>query len=126
MGIKPSVEQQKDTGVVFGLVLILAGILTNDLLWTKIALGIILAALIIPKAFRVPAVLWFGLSEKLGFIVSNIILGLIYLALVVPVSFLRKLFKKDGMMIKNFKKRKGGYWSVRDHEYKAGDFQKPF
>lgn len=125
--MKITKTQSKDTGIVAGLVLIAAGLYTGDLLWIKISFGVLLAAVILPGLYHFPAVLWYGLSELTGGIVSKIVLGIIYLLVVLPVSVIRKLSGKDSMMLASFgKKDMKSSWTVREHQYAENDIVKPF
>lgn len=119
-------EQSKDTGIVFGLVLLFAGIAADSTIYLKLSFAFILAALIIPSTFKYPAVVWFKISEILGFFVSKIVLAVIYIIVVLPVSFIRKIFRSDSMMIRGFGKSDKGFWIKREHKYTNSDFIKPF
>jgi hypothetical protein len=61
---------------------------------------------------------WFKLGELLGFVVSKVILALLFYILIVPISFLHNLFNKDTLALKRQHK---SLWSNRDHEYNPSD-----
>lgn len=124
--IKITKEMRKDTGIVFGLAMLYFGIYSGNSLFLKISFAVFLFAVIIPSIYSFPAVIWFKLSEILGFIVSKVVLGVIYLIVVLPVSFFRNIFGSDPMMIRNFGKKDSGTWIKREHEYSNSDFIKPF
>lgn len=125
--MKINKEQCKDTGLVAGLVLIFSGLAAQDLFWTKIAFAVILISLIIPQIFYYPAVIWFGLSDILGRIVSKIVLGAVYVTVVLPVGLIRRLSKKDPMLLRVFGDRNiKSAWAVREHKYSDKDILKPF
>jgi hypothetical protein len=119
-------EQIKDTGTVFGLIMLIAGFYSGSQFWYKIAFITILLALLAPLLFKYPARYWFVLSEKLGSVVSMIVLSIIYFLIVIPVSFVRKSLKKDPMMIRSFKISGQTGWIERKHKYSPADLNKPF
>lgn len=120
-------EQCKDTGLVAGLVLIFSGLSVQNFFWIKLAFAVILISLIIPQVFYYPAVLWFGLSDILGRIVSKIVLGAVYVTVVLPVGLIRRLSKKDTMFLRAFGNRNlKSSWAVREHKYSDKDILKPF
>jgi hypothetical protein len=119
-------EMRKDTGIVFGLVMLYIGIVAENSLLLKLSFAVFLSSILIPAIFTYPAVVWFKISEILGFIVSKIVLAVIYLIVVLPVSFIRKIFGSDPMMINNFGKSDKGTWTKREHQYSNYDFIKPF
>ena len=119
-------QQNKDTGIVFGLIMLFFGITLSSTFWLKLSFIIILSAQIMPDVFYYSAVVWFGFSEKLGGFVSKLVLALIYILIVLPVSLLRRLLKKDSMFLNDFKKGRTSSWIVRNHEYSKNDIQKPY
>ncbi|MDR0610053.1 MAG: hypothetical protein LBG58_08090, partial [Planctomycetaceae bacterium] len=56
-----------------------------------------------PIVFKPIAVLWFGLAEILGIVVSRIVLTLVFVLLVVPVGLLRHYAGSDPMRLKEWK-----------------------
>lgn len=66
---------------------------------------------------------WFWLVEKVGFVVSRIVLSAVFLVVVVPFGLVSRLFRKDLMMMK-----KGGitYFRERKHVYKKEDMLDPW
>ena len=69
--------------------------------------------------------LWFGLGLLLGTIVSPIVLGIIFFALITPVSLVTRLFGRDVLLKK--KSSVTSYWIDRDPIGPAPDsFKKQF
>ena len=62
-----------------------------------LASGATLALLgaIYPKSLVVPNRLWMGLAEALGFVMTRVILGLVFFLLVTPIGLVRRLFGGD-------------------------------
>jgi hypothetical protein len=119
-------EQIKDTGTVFGLIMLIAGIYTGSQFWLKFSFATILLALLVPISFKYPARFWFIISEKIGTVVSTIVLSIIYFLIVIPVSFARRGLKKDPMMIRSFRLRGYSGWIERKCKYSPADLNKPF
>ena len=61
---------------------------------------------------------WFFLGEKLGFVVSRLVLGALFFAILLPVSLMARLFRKDVMQVRS---RGGSTWKKRDHLYTGDD-----
>jgi hypothetical protein len=59
--------------------------------------------MICPIVFKPFAFFWFGLADILGFIVSRIILTLVFFLLVVPIGFIRYCYGSDPMRFKEWK-----------------------
>lgn len=66
---------------------------------------------------------WFWLADKLGFVVSRVVLSVVFLVVVVPFGLVSRVFRKDLMMMK-----KGGnsYFKTRNHTYKKDDMVDPW
>lgn len=63
---------------------------------------------------------WFFLGEKMGWVVSKIILGALYIVILLPVSLLAGLFRKEIMNLKS--PGKSGFHQ-RNHVYMAEDLE---
>jgi polyferredoxin len=63
---------------------------------------------------------WFFLGEKMGFVVSKIVLGAVYFAVLLPMGFLSRIFRKDPLHLKS--PGKSGFHR-RDHLYVPEDFE---
>lgn len=70
---------------------------------------LLLATVIINAELLTPAnKLWMRLGFCIGFVVSPIILGVIFFGLVTPMSLLMKLFRRDALRIKIYTRQ--SYW----------------
>ncbi len=69
---------------------------------------------------------WTKLGEGMGFVMSKVILSVIFFLFLFPLSLLSKLFagKKDNMQLK--KTSSDSYYTTRNHTYEAKDLQNPW
>ena len=88
----------------------------NWMLYTALGAGI--AGMISVRLNRWIHLAWFFIGEKLGFIVSKIVLGVVFFIVLLPMSLLARMFRKDIMHLKS--PGKSGYHQ-RDHQYIADD-----
>jgi hypothetical protein len=63
---------------------------------------------------------WFLLGELMGFVVSKIILALLFYLFLTPIALLHNLFNKDILRIR---KTPETLWHKRDYNYKEKDFK---
>ncbi len=103
--------------VVIGLVfhretLVLAG---------AIAGGI---GLLLPALARLITKGWLWLSEKMGWVMSRVILGAVFFLFLTPIALLRKL--TSGSKALALQRTSGSHWAVRDHTYAPADLEKPW
>lgn len=63
---------------------------------------------------------WFFVGEKLGFVVSKVVLGAVFYIVLLPMGLLSQLFRKNGMNLRS--SGKSGYFQ-RDHLYRPEDFE---
>jgi len=108
------------------LILLLIGLFTDRVLFYQIGIPVLVVNMIIPKIFYPFAILWFGISGLLGDIVSRILLSVIYICIVIPVGFIRKLSGNDSLNLKKFNQSGESVMITRDHSYSASDLEKPF
>ena len=119
-------EQSKDSGMAVVLILLVIGFITREDIFFRFAAGALLIDMIFPVFYYPFAIFWFGLANIMGFIISKILLVLIYLVIVLPVALARQFMGKDPLLLKRFKKGSGSIMRQRDHIYRAEDLEKPF
>jgi len=63
---------------------------------------------------------WFFLGEKMGWLVSKLVLGALFIIVLLPMSLLAALFRKEIMNLKS--PEKSGFHR-RDHNYAPRDLE---
>lgn len=119
-------NQAKDCGMALVLIFLLLGFFTQHEINFKIALVILLLDMIAPIIFYPFAFIWLGFSHLIGTIMSKIILMILYLTLVIPMGFIRKLLGKDTLQLHKFKKGKNSVMINRKHLFVSSDIEKPY
>jgi hypothetical protein len=79
---------------------------------TLLALLFAAAALIAPTLLAPLNRLWFRFGLLLGRVVSPLVLGLIFFAIITPVSLIARLAGRDALLMK--KRKVASYWVARD------------
>ncbi|MDX2432966.1 MAG: SxtJ family membrane protein [Bacteroides sp.] len=85
-----------------------------------VALGTGIAGMISMKLNEWIHRAWFFLGEKMGWVVSKVILGALYIVILLPVSTLARISRKEIMNLKS--PDKSGYHQ-RDHLYAPDDLE---
>lgn len=119
-------KQCSDAGMAAVLIMLLIGIFTKKVIFYQIGIPLLVINMIIPAFFYPFAILWFGLSGLMGDILSRIILSVVYIFVVIPVGFIRKLMGKDPLKLREFKKTDHSVMISRDHLFVPSDLEKPF
>ena len=119
-------NQKKDTGLALILLFLIIGLLTNNLLFFKMTIPIILITMLIPSVLYPIAIVWFTLSNFLGFFISKIILSVIFIILIIPFGLIRRLFGKDNLRLEQFKVSKKSVLINKNHTFTRKDIIKPF
>ncbi len=79
-----------------------------------------------PAPFRYFGIVWFALGEALGFIVSRILLTVIFSFLVIPVAIFKKGSIRRNMNLGQFKIGNDSVFKNRNYIFDSGDLLKPF
>lgn len=90
--------------------------------------GIILIILgyVFPKVLLPLQKVWMGLALVLGFIMSRLILTLLFYFVITPIGLIAKLAGKDFIDLK-YKKTKETYWNYRERkDYQKIDTERQF
>lgn len=114
------------SGLALILIFLITFILTGKSLLMHISLGITILLMIWPAPFRYFAYVWFSFGEILGFVVSRILLSIIYLVLVIPVGLIVGKRLRHNMQLSSFKTDTLSAFKKRDHLFSSADFEKPF
>jgi hypothetical protein len=121
-----SKEQVSGTGMAMALILIYIGLHTKNFLYFKISLILLLINMVYPMIFYPLAIIWFGLSDLIGAVMSRIILALLFALLVFPVGIIRRLSGKDSLQLYIWKKGKHSVMKNRNYSYTASDLEQPY
>ncbi len=130
--IDTSEKSVKKTGITVGIVLILISFILwwigkSSFVYFSLAGGIfiILSYIAIPL-LRPFHKLWIGLSLVLGFIMSRVILTILFYFVVTPIGILAKLVGKKFMPL-GFDKNAATYWEKREKTVKTKiDYERQF
>ncbi len=121
-----SKKQNVDTGLAILLILLIITFAVNNLFFVKLMLPVLLITMIYPKLLYPFAVVWFSLSKILGTLLSKIILSVIFVIMVIPIGFFRKMLGKDNLKLREFKKDQTSVFIDRNYLFSAKDLEKPF
>lgn len=66
---------------------------------------------------------WTFIGEKLGFVMNKVIMGVLYIVVLIPISMLARIFRKDIMQLKPGAKSS---FHQRKHLYGPEDIKNPW
>ncbi len=119
-------DQAKDTGMAMVLICLLVGYFGEKQSCFGLAIVLLLLNMIRPQLYKPVAVVWLGLSNVLGTVVSKIFLSILFFVLVTPIGCLRKLFGADSLQLKKWKKSRDSVFRNRDHLFTSKDIEHPY
>jgi polyferredoxin len=121
-----SKKQASDSGMAVVLILLIIGLLTQNILYLKLAIPFLVMNMIFPMFYYAFAIVWLGFSHLLGTVVSKIILSVVFIFLVLPVGLFRRLLGKDALQLSKFKKGEGSVMHTRNKTFVLKDIEKPY
>lgn len=119
-------NQAKDTGMAMVLICLLIAFFGGKQFFYGLAIMLLLINMIWPNIFKPVAKIWLGFSHVLGSVMSRIILSIIFLVLVLPLGFVRRLIGKDSLQLKKWKKDHVSVFKTREHEFTSEDIKYPY
>jgi hypothetical protein len=119
-------EQCRDTGMAMVLLFLILYLFFRQEIYLYAAVGIHVVNMVVPAVFLPVAVLWMGLSNAMGWIVSRVLLSVIFLVVVTPVGMVRRWFGKDALRLGEYREGRGSVMQKRNHTYTAEDIRKPY
>ena len=114
-------SSERNFGITFSLIFFIISIylyLTHNsfsFLFIILSLFILFMAIFYSKILYWPNYLWFKFGLFLGYIISPILLTLIFLIVVIPTGLLVKIFNSD-IINKRIIKNKKSYWKKREDD----------
>jgi hypothetical protein len=90
------------------------------------AIGFLVVLMAVPKVMTPLARVWFLFSEKLGNVMSKVILVIIFYVVVFPMSIMRSLLGADPMQFKKWKRDGESVFRVREGNITAKDLETPY
>lgn len=63
---------------------------------------------------------WYKLAEGMGFVMSKVLLSLVFYVFLFPIALLYRMGNKDHLQLK---KKPDTYWTLRNHQYTGRDLE---
>ena len=108
------------------LIFLVIGLFSQNSLFFKIAIPLLIIDMIFPMFFYFFAIIWLGFSHLLGTIVSKIILTIIFTIMVIPIGIFRRLIGKDSLLLTKFNKSSESVMVIRNKIFTLKDIEKPY
>ena len=121
-----SKKEASDTGMAMTLICLLLGLYFKKNIYYDIAIGVLVMNMTFPMFYYPFAMVWLGLTNLLGIVVSRILLSAVYIFFLMPVGVIRRAMGKDSLNLKGFKNGKESVMINRDIEFTANDIKNPF
>ena len=129
--IKSSNRDLKSFGVTIGIILFTISILlfyyniTSYQIFAFIAFGFVGLGILIPISLKPVYLFWMTFSIILGWIMTKIILTLLFYFLITPIGLVTRLFGNDYLRLKE--SDSSSYWNNRDSTKELNQsFEKQF
>ncbi len=124
---KLSTGQIYGSGLALILICLLIYIFADKTLFLYFSVAFTILLMVLPAPFKYFGFVWFAIGDLLGFVVSKIILSLVFVSLVIPMSLVKKRKIRKNMHLSFFKdENKDSFFKNRTHKYTNHDFEKPF
>jgi uncharacterized membrane protein YgaE (UPF0421/DUF939 family) len=121
-----TVSQLYGSGLALILIFLLLYLFGDNPLFLHISVVLIILLMVWPAPFKYFGLFWFAFGETLGFVVSRIILSLIFILIVIPVGLLKRKSIRNNMNLNDFAKSTDSVFKERNHTFLPNDLIKPF
>ena len=129
--IKSSKKDLKSFGFTIGFILLIIGVFflikDKELFVYFFSIGSILIAtgFIVPMLLRPFYKIWMSFAVIIGWIMTRIILIVLFFSIITIIGLFAKLLGKDFLNLKS--KNNESYWNIRNKEYEFNqDYEKQF
>ena len=124
--LQPTKTQCSDAGMAAVLICLILDQALHTPILRIVAIVLLIANMIQPRIFFFFAILWYGLAHVLGAVMSRVILAVIFLVMVTPVGFIRRLRGADPLALRRKRKDRGSVFTERNHIFAPDDLKKLF
>jgi hypothetical protein len=129
--IKSDKSELKKFGITIGAVLLIVSILL--FIYEKplasyffgAGIGFQIIAQVFPIIFLPLQKIWMTFAVLMGFVMTRVILSILFYLVITPISFVSKIFQKDFLNLK-IEKDKKSYWNLRNENYDKSSTEKQF
>jgi len=119
-------DQSRDTGMAMVLLLLILFVVRKREAFLIGAMVLHVLNMILPQIYRPIAVVWLGLSDLLGTVVSKIVLSIVFFGIVTPIATVRRLLGKDSLKLRTFKAGQDSVMVERNHRFIGADLERPY
>jgi hypothetical protein len=129
--IKSDKKELKKFGLTIGTVLQLVGIVLLIYGNAIAPIFVIIGSVMLVISLTFPILLlplqkiWMSLAVVLGFIMTRVILSVLFYLVITPINFISRIFSKDFLDLKIDKEKKS-YWNLRDEKYEKSSTEKQY
>jgi hypothetical protein len=109
-----------ETSLVLTTGFLLIYLITKSDLFLYLAFAFGITGIFIKPLAKYIAIAWFKLAEILNFVVSKIVLGILFFVVLFPVSLLYRISNKDKLRLK---RSENSTWIERNHTYSSADLE---
>ena len=119
-------KEHVDSGLALLLITLMTGLLLDSHLAFRLAIAEILVVLLVPAVVYPFTFIWLNISEWMGKLMSKILLTIIFFGLVWPVAVFRRIWGKDTLRLKQFKKDNNSVFTERNLTFGKSDLMMPY
>jgi hypothetical protein len=119
-------DQSRDTGMAMVLLLLIVAASRKKEVYLVAAMALHVLNMTVPQMYKPVAVVWLGLSDLLGSVVSRVLLSTVFFAVVTPIGIFRRLVGRDSLKLRAFKASKESVMLERNHKFVAQDLETPY
>ena len=115
-----------DTGLALVLLSLFAHLVFDKKVFVSTALVLLVLCMTAPGVFKPFASIWFFISERIAALMSCLLLTLVFVLLVIPVGYARKLMGKDALKLSSWRSGRGSLLSEQNHSFLPSDLEHPY
>ncbi len=113
-----------ETVAAFVTISIILYLLFSQKYWLFIGLGLGLLTLLFRSTAHGLDYLWLQISKVLNFVVTKVLLSVVFFLILVPIALIYRLFGKDSLQKKKLDGVDTSYFVTRDQHFSPQDFEK--
>ncbi|MGD1848054.1 MAG: SxtJ family membrane protein [Salibacteraceae bacterium] len=88
-----------------------------------ISMGVGIIGIFIPPLAKWVNWGWYKLAEGMGYVMSRVILSIVFFLFLTPIALLNRMVNKDKL---GLRRKQDTYWKTRSHTFQSEDLDNPW
>lgn len=119
-------KENYGSSIALTILMLLLFLWLNTVVFIYCAIAILFVAALNVKWIYPVSFVWYNLAMLMSKVTTTVLLSVVFVFLVCPAGFVRRMLQKDSLRLADFKKSNESVFVERKHTFSSNDLLKPY